>query len=106
VVSGPVAISGPITSSSDGFTVLPNGNFLINTGFNSCTYNQFNPATGAVIPSTTITLAGFGFCTGVATNGVHLFFKTNTFPGGVINNFVTETDLTGFVIATKPDTAS
>ncbi len=94
VVSGPVTISGPAPQDAEGFTVLPNGNFLINSGQNSCTYNQYNSTTGVLIPATTITLRSFSFCKGVATNGVHLFFQTE------FNSF-TETDLTGFVISTN-----
>jgi hypothetical protein len=97
VVSGPVSLSGPVDKTSDGFTVLPNGNFLINTADESCTYNQFNPTTGAVIPATTITVSASA-CTGVTNNGVHLFFQTN------FNSF-TETDFTGFVIAAKTVTS-
>jgi hypothetical protein len=96
VVSGPVTISGPVDVNSDGFTVLPNGNFLINSAYfapGSCTYNQFNPSTGAVIPNTTIVLKNKN-CAGVATNGVHLFFSTD------FDSF-TETDLTGSFIVTK-----
>ena len=96
VVSGPVTISGPVDVRSNGFTVLPNGNFLINSASfapRSCTYNQFNPSTGAVIPNTTITLKNTN-CAGVATNGVHLFFSTD------FDSF-TETDLTGSFIVTK-----
>lgn len=95
VESGPVSIAG---TANIQFTVLPNGNFLIGGG---CTFNQFDPATGTVIPGTTITITVCGpvdSIDGVDTNGVHLFFKTN---GSLI-----ETDLTGFVIATKSVTGN
>lgn len=98
VVSGPVTITGTVATHSDGFTVLPNGNFLINAGDAVCTYNQFNPTTGAMIPATTITLASGTHCTGVEHNGVHLFFQKN------FNSFV-KTDFTGFVIATTAVTS-
>lgn len=93
-MSGPVSISGHL---SDGFTVLPNGNFLINTGEASCTYNQFDPSTGAVILGTTIVVPGVT-CTGVDTDGTSLYFQVN------FNSFV-KTDLTGFVVATQPVTS-
>jgi hypothetical protein len=80
-------------NAPDGFTVLPNGNFLINNFSGSCTYNQYDPSSGALIPGTTITVPASS-CRGVDTNGVHLFFQTN-------GNSFAETDLTGFVIATK-----
>ncbi|MGH6813305.1 MAG: hypothetical protein ACREDM_13540 [Methylocella sp.] len=92
VVSGPVTISAPARPDSDGFAVLPNGNFLINEGDASCAYDQYNPTTGALIPATTITISAID-CTGVSTNGTNLFFKTN-------DNGFTKTDLTGSVVAT------
>lgn len=65
---GPVTLTSPAFPFSDGFTVLPNGNFLVNDDDGSCTYNQFDPTTGAVVPGTAIVAAG-GFgdfpCTGV-----------------------------------------
>lgn len=66
------------SSGADGFTVLPNGNFLINTGDASGIYNQFDPTTGLIIPGTTISNPGdFSECTGVDTNGTSLFFTCN-----------------------------
>jgi len=95
IVSGPVAIAGPAASDSDGFTVLPNGNFLINGGDQSCTYNQYNPTTGALIPATTIVVGGVTtLCTGVESDGTSLFFQTN------FNSF-TKTTLSGTFIASQ-----
>jgi len=92
-----VSIVGPASPSSDGFTVLPNGNFLINNSDTSCTYNQYNPTTGALVSGLTITVSAAS-CTGVTTDGTFLYFQTN------FNSF-TKTDLTGFVIATKTVTS-
>ena len=64
-VPGRGDIAGP--GSADGFTLLPNGNFLINNYTTSCTYNQYDSSTGALIPNTTITLPGIN-CTGVDTD--------------------------------------
>ncbi len=92
VVSGPVTIAEPAQSHADGFTVLPNGNFLINNGDGACTYNQYDPVTGAVIPGSTMVIPAAGICTGVDTDGTSLFFRT----GGT----VTKTNLSGAVVAT------
>jgi hypothetical protein len=98
IVSGPVSISAPAAPDSDGFTVLPDGNFLINQGDDICTYDEYNPTTGAVIPGTTIvppgcTLGGLG-ATGVDTDLTSLFFQT-------FNDSFTQTTLTGTLIATQ-----
>jgi hypothetical protein len=106
VVSGPVSIIGPAGTASasngtDGFTVLPNGNFFLNEGDDTCTYDQYNPSTGLVIPGTTIVnpacpgnpKPGLG-STGVETDGTSLFFQTN------FNSF-TQTTLSGTLVATQ-----
>jgi len=92
VLSGPVSIAGPANATSDGFTVLPNGNFLINNSDLACTYNQYDPSTGALIPATTIVVPGGVGCTGVETDGLSLFFQTN------FNSF-TKTTLAGAFIS-------
>ena len=99
VVSGPVSVSPPggggfPGTSADGFTVLPNGNFLINNADESCTYNQYNPSTGALVPATTIVVPA-SMCTGVDTDGTSLFFQTDF-------NSITKTALDGAVIAVVP----
>lgn len=90
----------------DGFTVLPNGNFLINEGDDDNTYDQYNPTTGAVIPGTTFTSPGASFGTGVDTDGTSLFFHTNT--AGFVTDFLVQTDLTGTLtggpVTVGPDT--
>lgn len=98
VLSAPVAIAGPASPDSDGFTVLPNGNFLINNFDTSCTYNQYHP-TGALIPGTTIIVPDGNQCTGVDTDGVALYFQRNF-------NSLVQTDMAGNFIASKPVAAA
>jgi hypothetical protein len=89
VLAGPIAINS--NPSADGFTVLPDGNFLINSSDASCTYAEYNSATGAPTGSP-ITVPGAGSCTGVATDGTSLYFQTD------FDSF-TQTDLNGNLIA-------
>jgi hypothetical protein len=91
VIAGPISISAPAAEDSDGFTVLENGNFLINSGDGDCNYNQYNPTTGAVIAGTTMSPPGASFCTGVESDGASLFFETD------LDSF-TQTDLSGNLI--------
>jgi len=56
-IGGPVTLhttGGAILTDSDGFAILPNGNWLINTGDAVNSYNQFDPVTGMEIAGTTI----------------------------------------------------
>jgi hypothetical protein len=78
---------------ADGFTILPNGNYLINRGDATNSYDQYNPTTGARIAGTNISAPGCGSATGVDTDGTHLFFDCNF-------NSVVETDLSGTLIHT------
>jgi hypothetical protein len=78
---------------ADGFTILPNGNYLINQGDAINSYDQYNPTTGARIPGTNISAPGCGSATGVDTDGTHLFFDCDF-------NSVVETDLSGTLIHT------
>ena len=101
VVKGPVTMAIPGSGSdlfgpgsADGFTLLPNGHFLINNYTASCTYNQYDPNTGAMIPNTTITLQT-SYCTGVDTDGIFLYFQTNF-------NSYTKTTMAGVVVASVP----
>jgi hypothetical protein len=91
VIAGPISISGP-DRSADGFTVLPDGNFLINDGDGSCTYQEYNSSTG-LATGTPLSVPGGSFCTGVETDGTSLYFQTN------FNSF-TKTDLSGTLIST------
>ena len=74
-------LAGGILTDSDGFTVLPNGNWLINSGDADNSYSQFNPVTGAQIAGTTIqahNAAGVcGSSTGVDNDGTMLVFDCN-----------------------------
>jgi hypothetical protein len=90
-VGGPVTLhdlNGNVLTASDGFTVLSNGNWLINTGDAVNNYNQFDPTTGNEIAGTTIVAPGCGSSTGVDTNGTSLFFDCNL-------NSIVQTDLNG-----------
>jgi hypothetical protein len=103
VVGPPVTLttlSGGNLADSDGFTVLPNGNFLVNDGDSINSYNQYNPITGQEIAGTTIsapadasgTPCSIG-ATGVSSDGLgDLYFNCN-FSSEV------ETDLNGNFIA-------
>jgi len=98
-IGGGITITGP-SPDADGFAILPDGNFLINDGDGSCTYAEYNSATGeagnsfTVVP-TTAPPSTSPICTGVETDGSSLYFQTN------FNSF-TKTDLTGNVISTTP----
>jgi len=90
---------GATLSASDGFTILANGNFLINDDDAVNSYNQYNPITGAEISGTTIqahTTGGAlcGLSTGVSYYGPSntLFFDCN------LSNMVEDT-LAGTFIA-------
>ncbi len=100
-IGGPVTLhmtNGSILTASDGFAILPNGNWLINDGDAVNSYNQYNPVTGMEIPGTTIqahTTGGAvcGSSTGVDTDGTNLFFDCN------LDSIVDDT-LTGTFIST------
>jgi hypothetical protein len=95
--------SGGTLSDSDGFTVLPNGNFLVNDGDAINSYNQYNPTTGQEIAGTNIYAPedASGDPCSVGANGVssdglgHLYFTCNF-------NSEVETDLNGNYIASWP----
>lgn len=89
VLSGPVSIGFPASHDSDGFAVLPSGNFFINNGGTSCIYSQYNPSTGSFVGGSTMTVPGnVARCTGVDTDGTSLYFMTD-FEG------ITRTDFSG-----------
>ena len=71
-------IGGPITIGSDpdadGFAILPNGNFLINAGDASCSYTEYNSATGAATGNS-FTVPNASTCTGVETDGSSLVLR-------------------------------
>jgi hypothetical protein len=100
VVIGPISISAPASTDSDGFTVLPNGNFLINEGDDLNAYDQYDPTTGAVVVGTSIVAPGNPFATGVDTDGTSLFFHTNS-DIDFTSNSLAQTTVTGAPIATQ-----
>ena len=89
VLGGPIAINSD--PSSDGFTVLPNGNFLINSTDESCSYSEYDSTTGAPT-GFSLSVPGAAQCTGVATDGSSLYFQTDF-------DAFTKTDLTGNLIS-------
>jgi hypothetical protein len=105
-VGGPITLhnlTGGILTNSDGFTVLANGNWLINAGDAVNSYNQFNPLTGNEIAGTTIQPHNAnGLCgssTGVDFDGTFLYFECNL-------NSIVQTDLLGNFIANTAQTRS
>jgi hypothetical protein len=78
-------------TGADGFTVLPNGNYLINRGDAENSYDQYNPVTGARIAGTNFSVSGCSSSTGVTTDGTNLFFNCNL-------SSIAETNLSGTLI--------
>ncbi len=90
VISGPLVIGGPDPSAT-GFTVLPDGSFLISDDQYSCTYQGYDAITG--LPTgLSITVDGL-LCTGVDTDGSWLYFSDQ------LGTFTT-TDLSGNALGT------
>jgi hypothetical protein len=88
-IGGPITLhttGGGTLSSSDGFAVLNNGNWLINDADGTNSYNQYDPTTGAEIAGTTITAPGCGSATGVDNTGTSLVFDCN-FNSLVVTDF-------------------
>lgn len=91
VLKGPITLTQPGGGnfSTDGFAVLPNGNFLMNQLHTSCIYNEYDKTSGNVVgPERTINVPNAGQCTGVDTDGTSLFFMTDF-------NSITRTDFDG-----------
>jgi hypothetical protein len=91
ILAGPVTIANGGEPAADGFTVLPNGNYLINRGDAVNSYDQYDPVTGLRIAGTNIFAPNCGSSTGVTTDGSHLFFNCNL-------SSIEETDLNGILI--------
>jgi hypothetical protein len=85
-------LSGNNLTDSDGFAVLPNGNWLINTGDAINNYNQFDPTTGQEIAGTQIVAPGCANSTGVDTDGTYLYFDCNL-------NSIVQTDMNGTLVS-------
>lgn len=91
-------IGGATLSDSDGLAILANGNFLINDGDATNSYNQYDATTGQEIAGTNVVAhdknGACGESTGVDSDGTHLFFDCNF-------NEIVEDDLAGnFISAT------
>ncbi len=69
VIGSPVILQAPAVWDSDGFTILPNGNFLVNLGDASPLYQEFNSVSGAPVGT------GFSVPCGKAT-GVDAGFSS------------------------------
>lgn len=106
----PISIGdpGPASSNSDGFTVLPNGNFLINDGDKGPIYREYDGTTGAYVPppgglEVDLTSFGFAFGTGVAVaaDGLSLYFIADieSLP---ISQTLIQTDLSGDLLPLHP----
>jgi hypothetical protein len=84
-IGSPVTLhmtGGADLTDSDGFAILPDGDWLINSGDAVNSYNQYNPTTGQEISRTTIQshTTGGALCgdsTGVDSDGTNLFFDCN-----------------------------
>ena len=106
VLAGPINITTPVgdpysvPGSSDGFAVLPSGNFLINDydgNDGNPLYREYNGTSGALVPGgLTVDLSAFGFSKGtgvtVAPDGQSLLFAAET-PAGL--PIIVQTDLQG-----------
>jgi hypothetical protein len=101
-IGGPVTLhtlGGGTLSTSDGFTILANGNWLINDGDGVNSYNQYNPTTGNEIANTTIQAHTTGGALCGSSTGVDFYTPSNTlFFDCNLNNMVEDT-LAGTSIA-------
>jgi hypothetical protein len=93
------ASNGPITVTTPTGTATSSGSFTVTTG---PTISGFNPGSGPVGTSVTITGSGFSGATAVAFNGTAAAFTvagstqiTATVPGGASNGPITVTTPTG-----------
>jgi len=92
-------IGGAILTASDGFTILPNGNWLINDGDFVNSYNQYDPITGNEIAGTTIQAHTTGGAVCGSSTGVDFYSPSNSlFFNCNLNNMV-ENTLAGVFIA-------
>jgi hypothetical protein len=106
-------------STSDGFTVLPNGDFLINDwdGYNACTiYREYNGKTGALVPPppsgnglqvdlsafSGVTYGGNDYGTGVAISPDRksLYFMAGVTPHPYPQTLI-QTDLSGNLLGAQ-----
>ena len=105
IVFGPLVIQAPANDDADGFTVLPNGSFLINEGDMSPEYVELDRSSGAPkVAGLAIdlqTFAGLNLSrgTGVATSadGLSVHFIVNITKPRIL----AQTDLNGTLIGSK-----
>lgn len=92
-----VAIQNHPNTQADGFTVLPNGNFLINDGDASTTYREYNALTGMPASLVITFPATTAFTTGVDYNPSdgNLYFAAEVIVGGSGATALLKTTLTG-----------
>lgn len=106
ILAGPISIAGPASNRSNGFTVLPNGNFLINDAERiGPIYREYDSVTGALVAGgLIIDLTSFGFteATGVdiTPDGTTLYFVAFDPSNHGVATFV-HTDLLGNFIASQ-----
>jgi hypothetical protein len=96
-------LGGASLADSDGFTVLSNGNWLINSGDAVNSYSQFDPLTGNEIAGTTIQAHDANGVCGQSTgvdNDAFLGGSSLYFDCGL--NSIVQDDLSGNFIATTP----
>jgi hypothetical protein len=93
-------LNSPSLNNSDGFTVLPSGDFLINDGDGQPRYRGYSPITGNATGLVFTVSGANGGCTGVDYNSsdISLYFFCN-FSG---TRTLARTDLSGNPISTKP----
>lgn len=93
VIGSPVLLQAPAVWDADGFTVLPNGNFLLNLGDASPIYQEFSSVTGAPVgtgfsvPCGRATGVDAGFSSLVIQCDFHSFLVT-TFTGVVVETYL------------------
>ena len=100
VIGSPVTINGP-GGLADGFTVLPNGDFLINDNDAVATYRSYSPTTGNPTGLVITLPALAGTATGVDYNpGDNLLYYAGRFTGA--NPGLARTTLTGTFLGSVP----
>jgi PEP-CTERM motif-containing protein len=107
-IGAPVTLhktNGAILTASDGFTILPNGNWLINDDDGNNHYNEYDPLTGNEIANTTIQAHDNNGVCGAST-GVDFYAPSGTlFFDCNLSNMV-ENTLAGAFIANNPLTTT
>jgi len=102
-IGAPISIASPASKDSDGFVVLPSGNFLINEHDESPIYHEYNGTTGAPVSGgLLVDLRTFGFQRGtgvaLAPDGQSLYFVADVEVFSPHQTFV-QTDLVGNLLS-------